>query len=78
MTCQQAMDLVAQIEDEMSEWHVAQRRVARETLWLAVSVRISSVALTCLPCIGISWMRCGFWFSPWFTFLGAEEKKWQR
>ncbi|GLY70495.1 hypothetical protein Atai01_71140 [Amycolatopsis taiwanensis] len=33
MSCQQAMDLVSQIEDEMSAWHVTQRKAAREALF---------------------------------------------
>src|SRR6266478_848594 len=37
--------------------------------------RLSSVVLTYSLCIGISSMRCGSWFSPWFIFLGAEEKE---
>jgi len=32
MSCQQAMDLVGQIEDEMSVWHVLQRKAAREAV----------------------------------------------
>jgi hypothetical protein len=38
MSCPQAMDLVAQIEDEMSPWHVAQRKLAREALFIILPV----------------------------------------
>lgn len=36
MSCPQAMDLVAQIEEEMSPWHVLQRKAAREAVFALV------------------------------------------
>ncbi len=38
MTCQPAMDLVSQIEDEMSVGHVLQRKAAREAFFLLLPV----------------------------------------
>ena len=37
----------------------------------------SRVAWKCSRCTGILSMSCGSWFSPSFTFWGAEGKKWQ-
>jgi hypothetical protein len=36
MSCKPAMDLVSEIEDELSPWHVEQRKLAREALFLAL------------------------------------------